>query len=178
MHMILPLRAILFQFLLLLVSIAVEAVVLHRKLRLSHRTSIEYAASINLWSSVLGWLFFFIVQANLSKAARLQLISYIFFNNFYQTFQALPTTVIVVAVFSFFLVCYLEYKGLDLLQAILQSSQESQIKKDDQQTLPLLTSRLKKALQRTDTSKALVILLANAWSHVLILLFLFLRLSW
>lgn len=176
--MILPLQAILFQFFLLLVSIAVEAIVLQRKLKLAYRTSIEYSASINLLSSILGWLLFFGVQGWVSEGTRLQLISYIFFNNFYTTFQSAQTAIILLTAASFFGICFVEYKGLDLLQAILQSSQESPLQPEEKPPSLFLKNRLKVAIKRADTSKALVILIANAWSHGLILLFLLLRLGW
>jgi hypothetical protein len=176
--MILPLQAILFQFFLLLVSIAVEAIVLQRSLRLAYRTSIEYSASLNLWSCFLGWLLFFILQTSFSEGTRLQLISYVFFNNFFPTFQEGQIAVIMIATISFFLICLIEYKGLDLIQAILQSSQEFPINSEDGSQPPLLATRLKRAIKRADTNKAFVILVANAWSHALILLFLFIRLGW
>ena len=59
---VLPLRAIVFQCLLLLVAIALEAKVLRRQLQLGYQPSIRYAASLNLLTVVLGWMAFFSVE--------------------------------------------------------------------------------------------------------------------
>lgn len=56
--LILPLRAFIFQTLLLLTSIAIEATIIHRQLNLSRLTSIQYATTLNLFSTVLGWIVF------------------------------------------------------------------------------------------------------------------------
>lgn len=50
---VLPLRAVMFQILFLLVAIAVESFIFKKKLHLSGRTSIEYATSINLFSTII-----------------------------------------------------------------------------------------------------------------------------
>ena len=48
---VLPLRAIAFQILCLLIAIAIEAYVLRQTLRLGYKTSVRYAASMNLFLS-------------------------------------------------------------------------------------------------------------------------------
>ncbi len=173
--MILPLQAILLQFLLLLVSIAIEAVVLHRKLHLAHADSVKYSTSINLLSIVSGWLLFFVFQSQLSETVRLQLISYIFFNSVYLTFESLPAVISVLFTASFFLICLIEYKGLNLLQALLSTSKKSAEEQDSQRSSSVFKNLFRKALRSTNTSNALVILVANAWSHSAILVILFLR---
>lgn len=79
---VLPLRAVLFQGVFLLIAIAIESFILHKQLGLSRRTSLEYAASLNLFSTVIGWLFFFLIQPNLPAELQRQLLQYIFFNRF------------------------------------------------------------------------------------------------
>ena len=76
--MVLPLQTYLFQALFLLVAIALEASVLQRRLYLTRRTSVEYAISINLLTTVIGWLAFFLVQNLLPQPIKDQIISYIF----------------------------------------------------------------------------------------------------
>ena len=78
--LVLPLRAILFQLLFLLVAIAVEAIVFKERLNLTRRISLEYSASINLLSTVIGWLFFFTLEPALPLAWKGPLISYVLFN--------------------------------------------------------------------------------------------------
>jgi hypothetical protein len=80
---VLPLRAIVFQCLLLLVAIALEAQVLRKQLQLGYQPSIRYAASLNLLTVVLGWMAFFSVESLLPDDLRTQLISYVLFGNFY-----------------------------------------------------------------------------------------------
>lgn len=172
--MVLPLRAILFQLMLLLITIAIEAVIYHRKLKLPRQTSVEYSTSLNLLSTVLGWIAFFLIQTQLSPSVRIQLISRIFFNSFYGTFNTLPVFVILVTVSTFGFVYFVELKGLDLLQALLKTSPKNTSASSKSKS-PALKTRLKKAFRRTDTSEAIVVLLANAWSHAVVLIFLFLR---
>jgi hypothetical protein len=61
MPSVLPLRAIALQILFLLIAIAIESSVLYRQLKISPRESVQYAATINLLSAVLGWLVIFTI---------------------------------------------------------------------------------------------------------------------
>lgn len=79
---LLPLRAILFQALFLLVAIAIESFILHKRLYLSRRMSIEYAASLNLFSTVCGWTLFFLVEPLMPVGLREQMVNFIFFSDF------------------------------------------------------------------------------------------------
>jgi hypothetical protein len=92
---VLPLRAIVLQCLLLSVSIAIEAYVLYRMLRtadnqpISPKQSIQYAASIDLLSAVLGWFTvfsFFNIGTNLpsgwTRDVETALLNFLFFNQF------------------------------------------------------------------------------------------------
>lgn len=172
-----PLRTILFQLLFLLVAIALEARVLHQRLRISRKTSVEYATSINLLAAVTGWLCFFVAQSLLPQPLRTQIISYIFFDRLptsqVQSFNLMiPLTGIGIFFFAFII----KLKGLELLQALIQSSQEKQrLDQPDPQGQPALADRLNRAISHTDTNQATAVLLANAYSHSAILLLLFLR---
>lgn len=79
---VLPLRAIVFQVLFLLIAIAIEALVLHRRLEIARRKCVEYAAFMNLLSSILGWIVFFFMVSRLSGELKAQLLSYIFYDNY------------------------------------------------------------------------------------------------
>jgi hypothetical protein len=59
---VLPLQTFLFQFLFLLVSIALESRVLYRRMNISRRSSVEYSTFINLLAASVGWLVFFMIQ--------------------------------------------------------------------------------------------------------------------
>jgi hypothetical protein len=77
---ILPLRAILFQLLFIVLAIGIEAFVLQRYLGLGRKTTIQYAATANLLSTVVGWFILFVTEPLLDPDMRGQLISYIFFD--------------------------------------------------------------------------------------------------
>ncbi len=77
---ILPLRSILYQLLFIVMAIAIEALVLQRYLGIGRKTSIQYSATANLLSTVVGWFIFFVAEPLLDPDWRGQLISYIFFD--------------------------------------------------------------------------------------------------
>jgi hypothetical protein len=159
---VVPLRAIAFQFLFLLIAIAIEAIVFYNQLRISRKTSVEYAASINLLSTFIGWLIFFNVQPLIPLAYKSELISYILFNQWSQT--GTLTWLILIAFVTFFITFGVKVAGLDLLQLLLQINT-----KDD-----LLSSgrayKYRDRLRRQEASgvtrrRAAAVLLANACSY-------------
>ncbi|AFW93214.1 MULTISPECIES: filament integrity protein FraC [Nostocales] len=77
---ILPIGAIFFEILFLLIAIPLEAYILNRWLKFDKRTSIFYAIALNVFSSVIGWIVFFTVEPILSIAIKKELINYVFFN--------------------------------------------------------------------------------------------------
>ena len=77
---VLPLRAVLFQLLFLVTAIALESMVLRNRLGLDRKISIQFAATTNLLSTVIGWMLFFVIEPLLSPELHSQLISYIFFD--------------------------------------------------------------------------------------------------
>jgi hypothetical protein len=79
---VMPLRAIMLQGLLLLLAIAIESFVFQKRWRLSRKTSIDYAMAINLFSTVVGWALFFIIQPFLPTDLKQQIVNYVFFNYF------------------------------------------------------------------------------------------------
>ena len=70
---ILPLGAILFNFLFLLIAIPIEAYVFNRRLNFDKKTSIFYAISMNLFSSALGWTIFFFIRANITNSCEIRI---------------------------------------------------------------------------------------------------------
>jgi hypothetical protein len=81
--LIFPLRAIAIQGLCLLVAIAIEALVLQKRLDLTPRGSVQYATTLNLFSTVIGWMSFFVIQPLLPQPLQMQALSYIFFGHFF-----------------------------------------------------------------------------------------------
>lgn len=173
---VLPLPAILLQFLFILIAIAIESFIFHNFLKLSRKLSVFYAASINLISTVLGWLIFFNIQFWFPPALKAELISYIFFDRF--TSPALPnfTTLIIMTGFlTFFTAFWIKLKSLNLVEYIInypKPQPTSIIKKN-------IKSRSRNQKNQTvlgmNSNRATIILLANACTHSAILLILLLR---
>ncbi|MFM2432936.1 MAG: hypothetical protein RLZZ511_4150 [Cyanobacteriota bacterium] len=76
---VLPLRAIAFQMLFLVVAIAIEGLILQSRLQLRRKESMEYAVVINLLSAILGWMVFFMAEPWFPDYIRSALIEYVFF---------------------------------------------------------------------------------------------------
>ena len=76
-----PFGVILFDFLFLLVAIPVEAFILNKRLKFDKRTSTFYAISINLFSNVIGWVIFFVLEpTNFFNSYKSQLINFLLYN--------------------------------------------------------------------------------------------------
>ncbi len=118
---LMPLRAIAFQILLLLVAMVLEAMVLRQQLRLGYRTSMQYAATLNLLATSLGWLAFLAIEAVLPLSLRSQVISYVLFNRFYANSwrEVLPVVVVVAAIVAFFMTYWIKLQGLIWLLRLL-----------------------------------------------------------
>jgi len=178
-----PLQTILFQSVFLLVAIALEARIFHRRLRITRKTSVEYATSINLLCAIIGWLTFFAVQNLLPQPLRAQIISYIFFDRFVSSqIEQMNLIIVATGIGMFFSAFFIKLIGLRLLDAVLNRSPQRQKTKEQQPpTLPRkqrhkdLPERIEQAVSRTDPGQAATVLLANAYSHSAILLLLFLR---
>ncbi|MBU6230457.1 MAG: hypothetical protein KGQ93_12280 [Cyanobacteria bacterium REEB459] len=175
---LMPLRAMAFQTMLLMVAIALEAMVLRQHLRLGYQSSVHYAASLNLLATSLGWLAFLALEAVLPPEWQQQVISYVLFNHLYVNGLSpnLPVMVVVTAMGVFFLTYWVKLQGLNALTRLLGS-------------LPVVAPRPK--IQRRfyprsqpqpspagpeQSSHALAVLHANALSFTAILLLLVIRL--
>jgi hypothetical protein len=174
----------LFQSVFLLVAIALEARVLYQRLYLTRRRSVEYATSINLLATVIGWLAFFLLKDLLPQPIRDEIVSYIFFDRFLtpfpESFYLMLASTGIVVFFSAFLI---KLKGLQLLEALLERTPKEQSQPEQlvsnnnrlSQRRQDLSERLERAVTRTDPNQATVILLANVYSHSAITLLLALR---
>lgn len=183
---VLPLEMILFQTLLLLVAIDLEARVFYRRLNVGRQTSIKYAISINLLATIISWLVFFIAKNWFPQDLEEEVIGFIFFDrvspNQTQQITLLTVSIIIAIFFATFLV---KLKGLDLLQALLQDTPilEDQDQDQDENQEPAnkriywetLANRFNQATVYTDPNQATTVLLANAFSYSGIMLILFTR---
>ncbi|NER80960.1 MAG: hypothetical protein F6K42_15595 [Leptolyngbya sp. SIO1D8] len=171
---ILPLRAIFFQCLLLLVTISLEAFVLRRQLRLGFQPSIRYATSLNLLAAVLGWIVFLGLEPLLPLSMRTQIISYVLFGHFYANSLtgSLGAAIVAAGLAAFFLTFWMKAKALEWLTWVL----EVPIVKPQSKENP---NRIRYGRSRPNQIQAsphlLAVLQANALSFTAILLLLLLR---
>lgn len=175
MFSVMPLRAIAFQCLFLLLAIAIEAAVLHEGLKLPYRKSVEYAASINLLSTAVGWLVFFSLEPLVPPNLKFQLINCIFFD---QWSSGIAAWIILAGFVTFFISFLVKLSGLDLLRLLLQDKPEE--KQPEQETQIDRSRRYQNTVRARKTaregpSRANAILIANALSYTAILLVLFIR---
>lgn len=170
---VLPLRAIVFQCLLLLVAIALEAIVLRQRLRLGYQPSIHYAATLNLLTVVLGWLVFFGVEPLLPQALRTQIISYVLFGNFYvnELSSSLGLVVVLAGLVTFFVAFWVKVAGLEgLTWALGKPIAPTRAKANNNRF------RYRRSPdQETQAPHMLAVLQANAFSFTAVLLLLLLR---
>ena len=124
--MVLPLRAILFQVLFLLIAVAIEAMILRWRLKMGRKKCVGYAASLNLLSTVLGWLIFFWFAQRLSQGLKAQLISYIFFNNFFSdtTSSSAVFWIVQAAIITFFVTLFIKVRAYQLFQFLTRPKPE------------------------------------------------------
>ncbi|NET61692.1 MAG: hypothetical protein F6K47_37900 [Symploca sp. SIO2E6] len=118
---VLPLETILFQTLLLLVAIALEARVFYYRLNFGRQTSVKYAVSINLLATIISWLSFFLLQHWLPQELEIEIINFVFFDRIAanQT-QSITLLTVSLGIAVFFVTFIIKLKGLDLLQFILK----------------------------------------------------------
>lgn len=178
---ILPLRAIAFQSLLLLVAIALEAAVLRQRLRLGYQTSMQYAATLNLLATSLGWLIFLALEALLPRDLQTQIISYVLFNRFYGNFWGdnMRVVVVVAGIACFFLTFWVKLQGLNLLLIVLGlnpiTADPEPDDDDNRQERYAMARRGQYGAQRGYSPYTLAVLEANALSFSVILILLLLQ---
>lgn len=181
---VIPLRAIVLQSLLLTVAIVIEAMVLYHRLkpsdnqRLSPKQSVQYSASINLLSTVLGWFTIFAffsletsLPANWTRNLETALLNFIFFNQFSN--QSL-SFLIVLGFLTFFASFIVEQVGLWGLRWFLRSEfpQIAESDADKEKTSTAVMRDLRKEPRNDSQLNISDVLVANAWSYSAVLLIL------
>ena len=173
---VIPLRAVVFQCLLLLVAIALEAIMLRRRLRLGFQPSIRYAATLNLLAVVLGWILFLGLEPLLPMPVRTQIISYILFGNFYlnsfATSNGLGVAVVLVGLVIFFLTYWAKVTALEWLTWLLGNPIAKPV---TEQNINRYRYRRSPLAEETASPHRLAVLQANAISFTAVLLLLLLR---
>ncbi|NJL00026.1 MAG: hypothetical protein HC838_11945 [Spirulinaceae cyanobacterium RM2_2_10] len=169
---VLPLPVIVFQLLSLTLGTAIESLIIRYNLGFSRKKSVEYALTLNLYSSIFAWLILFVAQAIAPQTIRLQVISGILFDRFYtQSLLANSTLETFAAAIAFSLICIIELKGFDLIKFLLEAS--PQPLGDD--AAITLVKRLNKALTKSSSRGVSSLFLLGAFTNSVVLLIFFLR---
>ncbi len=162
-----PLGAILFDFLFLLVAIPIEGYILNVRLRFDKKTSIFYAICINLFTAVIGWISFFLIEPVLPVNLKSQLISYVFFNQY--NVQSLMILLAFIIFFATFLLKYF------LLKLVLLSLAEPTKNELEFQPYPRRNFRRTNKAKLQNTNLVTTILIANSLSYSAIVIILLIR---
>ncbi len=166
---VLPLRAIAFQLLFLFMAIAIEAAVLNQRLNLGRKVSMQYSATINLLSTVIGWMVLFGVEPWLPTAARELLIEYVFFG-----IRSIPSEVILVGFTMFVMTFALKLQGIELLEVLLEKSTKP-VAKDVEPGKFRGRKRQSDREFNNEPNRPLAVLWANAFSFTAIVMILAIR---
>ncbi|WP_373527309.1 filament integrity protein FraC [Nostoc sp.] len=168
---IFPIGGILFDFLFVLIAIPIEAYVFHNRLKFDKKTSTFYAISINLFSSVIGWLIFFVSEPMVPIQVKSELINYMFFNNFK---SPNTQTLIVLTAFVIFFATFL--MKFFILRVLLLSLNEPVAKKEEEpQTSQRQKWRRFSNIKLQNTYLVTTVLIANSLSYSAITVLLFFR---
>lgn len=175
---VLPLKAIVFQILYLLVAIAIEAAVLRQRLRLGYQMSAQYAASINLLTTVMGWFTFLTLEPMLPPNVRAQIMSYVLFDRLINNGLRpnMGWIILMAGLIAFFASLLVKLKGLEGLMRILGTWKVPERPKELSRTERYGRARTGHTLyQRAASQFATAVLQANALSFSAILILLMLR---
>ena len=174
---VLPLRAIAFQLLFMFMAIAIEAAVLNQRLNLGRKVSMQYSATVNLLTTVLGWMVLFSVEPYLPSPARLFLVESVFYG-----VRSIPSEVIIAGFLMFVMTFALKLQGIELLEVILEKAPkpDSESKDDKADKVPKFRKFQghKRHAERTfgnEPNRPLAVLWANAFSFTAIVMILAIR---
>ncbi|MEM8638852.1 MAG: filament integrity protein FraC [Cyanobacteria bacterium P01_G01_bin.54] len=164
---LIPAPIVIFQLLSLLLGTAIEAFIFSRRLHFSPKISVQYALTLNLISTTSIWLFGLVLQALLPQQFKLYIIGYVFFGtvyNFEQVWVVQTTSLLILLSLAFWFLCLVEFKGIDILEAIL-------LDLDGEAASELtLGQRIYEALLENNQERLSTIFIANLFSNSMILL--------
>ncbi|TBR58464.1 filament integrity protein fraC [Westiellopsis prolifica IICB1] len=164
---VVPLGAILFSFLFLLISIPLEAYILNSVLKFDKKTSSFYAICMNLFSNVVGWIVFFWIEPFLSVRLRTSLMNLIFFD------QILPS-MINLMILTAFIVFFGTFVVKSFILRIALISLTDFWKKQDESDIQNVLSRRQFKMRLQTKNIFTSVLIANALSYTAVVLILFL----
>lgn len=164
---LLPLRAVVFQLLVMIVAIAIEGFIFQIRFGYGRRACVEYATIINLVTIILGWLTFFYVELVLPLHLEEELISFIFFGQW--TIDSLFWLTLM-GILIFFGSLGIKIKTFELIEKIQHHKIENYM---DHRTFRSSSEFYKQVKSFKSTGlKSFVILQAHSYSHVAVLIIL------
>ncbi len=174
---VLPLQLIVFQVLFLLVAIALESRVFHRRLKLTRKNSVQYATSLNLWSVVIGWIIFLFLEPLLPKFFQNEIVSFIFFNHpIGSELDEANPQILIAGIIIFFFAFLIKLLGFAFIENwIHDNPAQFKVSSELSNKRPTLLNPSKRKITKPKPNPALALLLANAYSYSAILLILVLR---
>jgi|GEM_PF-665705 hypothetical protein len=160
-----PFGTILFDFLYLLLAIAVEAYFLNSRLSFDKKTSILYAVGMNCFSKVIGWtIFFLLIYSKLPiEGLKLSILQFVFFNRIE---PSMYYSVFFWSVIIFMVTLFLKLYILKLLVQLL--NEEKKVAEPEIITRRINNRRGSQTLTRESRDLFLTVLLANAISYTVI----------
>ncbi|MEO0541533.1 MAG: filament integrity protein FraC [Cyanobacteria bacterium P01_A01_bin.105] len=173
-----PLKAVAFQVMFLLIAIAIEGNVLRQRLRLGYQTSIQYATTINLMSTVVGWFSFLAIERFVDVGTRAQIISYIMFDRLITNglWPRMEWMILTAGLTAFFVALVVKLKGLELLMRMTgrwsMPEKAEDLARADKYDRARTGSNL---YQRASNHITSAVLQANALSFTAVLILLVLR---
>ncbi|MEA5593152.1 filament integrity protein FraC [Rivularia sp. UHCC 0363] len=169
-----PFGVILFDFLFILVAIPIEAYILNKRLKFDKRTSVFYAISINVFSNVIGWIIFFLVEASsLFDRYKLELISFLLYNSLGDNVYS---SIVLTAFIAFFGTLMVKFGLLRLFILALSDPPEKNAEPEPEDTI-LLSRKMHRGSRKSfqATSLLTTTLIANSLSYSAITLVLIFR---
>ena len=167
---ILPIGAIFFEILFLLAAIPIEASVLNKWLKFDKKTSIFYAITINVFSSVIGWIIFFMIEPILPTTIKSELINYVFFNKLKDTSISSLIVLLSFTIFlATFIVKFLIMKMLIIVMDEGGTKTETGIISSQQRAIYMNIAKLQ------NTNLVMATLIANSLSYTAITIILLIR---
>ncbi len=172
-----PFGVILFDFLFLLVAIPIEAYVINSRLKFDKRTSVFYAISMNVFSNVIGWIFFFLFEGtDLFNTYKVQLINYLLYNNMD---GGVSSGIVLGGFITFFATLMIKFAFLRILILSLSEPGEKKSEAESSVIFGRKSSRSYRKIWQS-TSLFTTTLIANSFSYsaiTLVILFRFFALT-
>ena len=165
-----PFRTVLVQILVLFLAIAIESWFLQKLLKLDPKTSVQYAAILNLSCNCIGWLVFFGLESVLSKELRERLIDYVLLGgeqDYYAILTAIAACILAVTLIG-------KWQALELLDNLVGRNKKAAVTREFKRSFSLTRRAPAKKLFKVSTQFGAIVI-SHTVSNSLILAVLFLQ---